>query len=111
TLLVGDFILVNKFAYGLRDPVFHTEFWKGARPQRGDIVVFRFPHDPSVDYIKRIVGLPGDHVVYRDKVLYVNGEPLAQTPDGVYAAPQFAGGAAYRMIEAMPGHEHHILVD
>lgn len=111
TLLVGDFILVNKFSYGLRDPVFHQEFLKGDRPERGDIVVFRWPRDPSVDFIKRIVGLPGDTVAYRDKVLYINGEALAQTPDGAYTAPKLPGGTAYRMRESMPGHEHHIIVN
>lgn len=111
TLLVGDFILVNKFAYGLRDPVFHTEFWEGGRPQRGDIVVFRFPADPSVDYIKRMIGLPGDHIAYRDKVLYINGEVLSQSADGVYAAPGLPGGAAYRLSEAIAEHPHHIIVN
>src|SRR5688572_5163502 len=65
TLLIGDFILVNKFAYGLRDPVFHWNFWHGDRPQRGDIVVFRYPLDPGKDYVKRVVGLPGDRLAYR----------------------------------------------
>lgn len=111
TLLVGDFILVNKFSYGLRDPVFHSEFVKGDRPARGDIVVFRWPNDPSVDFIKRIVGLPGDRVAYKDKVLYVNGEAQVQTADGVYAAPKLPGGAAYRLSEAISGHPHHIIVN
>ena len=111
TLLVGDFILVNKFAYGLRDPVFHHEFWEGERPQRGDIVVFRWPNDPSVDFIKRIVGLPGDHIAYRDKVLYVNGEALPQTADGVYSAPRVPGGTAYRLREDMAEHVHHVIVN
>lgn len=111
TLLVGDFILVNKFAYGLRDPVFHHEFVHGDRPGHGDIVVFRWPNDPSVDFIKRIVGLPGDRIAYRDKVLYVNGEAQAQTADGVYAAPRLPGGTAYRLTEAMDAHPHHIIVN
>jgi signal peptidase I len=111
TLLVGDFILVNKFAYGLRDPVFHTEFVKGARPARGDIVVFRWPNDPSVDFIKRIVGLPGDRVAYKDKVLYINGQVQAQTADGVYAAPRLPGGTAYRLREDMAEHPHHVIVN
>lgn len=111
TLLVGDFILVNKFRYGLRDPVLHHEFVHGDRPQRGDIVVFRWPNDPSVDFIKRIVGLPGDRIAYRDKVLYVNGEAQAQAPDGVYAAPRLPGGTAYRLREDMAGGPHHIIVN
>ncbi|MGQ0699775.1 MAG: signal peptidase I [Panacagrimonas sp.] len=111
TLLVGDFILVNKFSYGLRDPVFHHEFLEGARPERGDIVVFRWPRDQSVDFIKRIVGLPGDQVAYRDKILYVNGEVQAQVADGAYTAANLPGGTAYRLRESMPGHEHHIIVN
>ncbi len=111
TLLVGDFILVNKFTYGLRDPVFHHEFVKGGRPERGDVVVFRWPRDPSVDFIKRIVGLPGDRIAYRDKVLYVNGEARAQTADGVYAVPNRAGETSYRFVEAMAEHNHHIIVN
>lgn len=111
TLLVGDFILVNKFTYGLRDPVFHQEFIKGGRPERGDVVVFRWPRDPSVDFIKRIVGLPGDRIAYRDKVLYVNDQPHAQTADGVYAVPQRPGETSYRFSEAMAHHPHHIIVN
>ena len=111
TLLVGDFILVNKFSYGLRDPVFHTEFVKGDRPERGDIVVFRWPNDPSVDFIKRIVGLPGDRIAYREKVLYINDEAQAQTADGVYAAPKLPGGTAYRLREEMSGQVHHVIVN
>lgn len=111
TLLVGDFILVNKFTYGLRDPVFHKEFVPGGRPERGDIVVFRWPRDPSVDFIKRIVGLPGDTVAYRDKVLYVNGQAQPQAADGVYAAPRLPGGAAYRLKETLDGREHHVIVN
>jgi signal peptidase I len=79
TLLVGDFILTNKFTYGVRLPVSHTKIMKRGEPQRGDIAVFRFPPDPRVDYIKRIVGLPGDRISYIDKVLYVNGKPAEQT--------------------------------
>lgn len=78
TLEVGDFILVNKFAYGLRLPVLHTEIVSLGEPERGDVMVFRFPADPSVNFIKRVVGLPGDRVRYEDKQLYVNGEPVAK---------------------------------
>jgi signal peptidase I len=79
TLLVGDFVLTNKFTYGVRLPVSHTKIIKMGEPQRGDIAVFRFPPDPRIDYIKRIVGLPGDRISYIDKVLYVNGKPAEQT--------------------------------
>ena len=78
TLLHGDFILVNKFAYGIRLPVLHTKILDVGSPQRGDVVVFRFPKDPSDDYIKRVIGLPGDHIVYKDKVLFINGKRVDQ---------------------------------
>ena len=78
TLEVGDFILVNKFAYGLRLPVVHTEIVDLGEPERGDVMVFRFPADPSVNFIKRVVGLPGDRIRYEGKQLYVNGEPVAK---------------------------------
>jgi signal peptidase I len=84
TLLVGDFILVNKYAYGIRLPVLNTKIIEIGEPRRGDVVVFRYPKDPSVDYIKRVVGVPGDRIGYYDKTLHINGEPIAQVPDGVY---------------------------
>jgi signal peptidase I len=112
TLLVGDFILVNKYAYGLRDPVFHYEFFKVGRPQRGDVAVFRWPRDPSTDFIKRIVGIPGDRIAYRDKTLYVNGEVAALEADGVYGAPGPQGTTtAYRLKESLGPLVHHIIVD
>ncbi len=88
TLLAGDFILVNKFEYGLRLPVLHSKVWENGEPGRGDVVVFRFPPDPSKDFIKRIVGLPGDLIAYRDKRLYVNGEAVPTTAAGPYQDPR-----------------------
>ena len=76
TLLVGDLILVNKFTYGLKLPVIHTRLTEGKPVQRGDVVVFRYPPQPSVDYIKRVVGVPGDEVSYLNKQLTVNGQPM-----------------------------------
>ena len=73
TLHVGDFILVNKYDYGLRLPVANTKVLEIGAPKRGDVIVFRYPVDTSIDYIKRVVGVPGDTVEYRNKVLYVNG--------------------------------------
>ena len=73
TLLVGDLILVNKFHYGLRLPVLNTKLTEGTPPQRGDVMVFRYPPKPSVDYIKRVVGVPGDTVAYINKRLTING--------------------------------------
>ncbi len=112
TLLVGDFILVNKFAYGFRDPVFHTKFVGMGEPERGDVVVFRWPVDPSKDFIKRVIGLPGDRIAYRNKQLTVNGEPAELQPAGAYAAPGMPPpGVIYRMDENLGGVEHHILVN
>lgn len=79
TLLTGDFILVNKFTYGIRLPVLNTKVMEVNKPSRGDIVVFRFPKDPSVNYIKRLIGLPGDRIAYYHKKLTVNGQPVNQT--------------------------------
>ncbi|MHB1587655.1 MAG: signal peptidase I [Acidiferrobacteraceae bacterium] len=73
TLHVGDFILVEKFAYGLRLPVLNKEILSTGEPHRGDVMVFRYPRNPDEDFIKRVVGLPGDHVVYKNKELYING--------------------------------------
>jgi len=84
TLEVGDFILVNKFIYGLRLPIIDKKIVPIGDPKRGDVIVFRYPVNPSQDFIKRVIGLPGDEVVYRDKQLTVNGNPWPQTPDGNY---------------------------
>lgn len=78
TLLVGDFILVNKFDYGIRLPIIHTKILSINEPKRGDIVVFREPTTESRDLIKRVIGIPGDRVSYKDKVLYINGKKISQ---------------------------------
>ena len=112
TLLDGDFILVNKFAYGLRLPVANIKVIDIDQPKRGDVVVFRFPNDPSVDYIKRIVGLPGDRVSYRDKVVYINGEPMTQELLGTYSGTGTAvsmTGASQR-LEQLGSTRHTMLV-
>jgi signal peptidase I len=92
TLLVGDYIFVNKFAYGyskyslpFSPDVFSGRLF-GADPKRGDIVVFRFPPNPEVDYIKRCIGLPGDHIQVTDGVLYVNGKPVPKVADGSFTS-------------------------
>lgn len=77
TLLVGDFILVNKFSYGVRLPVIHTKILPVGAPESGDVAVFRFPDNPKLDYIKRVIGTPGDTIEYRDKKFFVNGEEVA----------------------------------
>lgn len=79
TLQVGDHLLASKFAYGLKIPFTDTYFYKGDDPRRGDIIIFKYPNDPSVDYIKRIVGIPGDVIEVRDKQLYRNGQPVKES--------------------------------
>ena len=76
TLLAGDFILVNKFTYGLRVPILNNVFINVNKPSRGDVFVFHYPPEPSIDYIKRVVGLPGDRISYQDKRLTINGKLL-----------------------------------
>jgi signal peptidase I len=84
TLRVGDLILVNKFHYGVRLPVFNTKLMANHEPQRGDVMVFRYPPQPSLDYIKRVIGVPGDEVAYLNKQLTVNGQPVPRV-----AQPEF----------------------
>lgn len=112
TLLTGDFILVNKFAYGLRWPVLNTKFLEIGEPKRGDVMVFKWPGDGHTDYIKRVIGVPGDEIWYRDKTVYVNGEPQPQLPIGPYTG--VGSGAvmtgAREAIEDLGGAEHSILV-
>lgn len=76
TLQIGDFILVNKFHYGLRLPVTHTKLVSINEPQPGEVVVFRYPNNPSINYIKRVVGVPGDVISYQNKTFYINGEEV-----------------------------------
>ena len=87
TLHIGDFILVNKYDYGVRLPVIGTKVIPMGSPKRGDVVVFRYPMDPSVDYIKRVVGLPGDQIQYINKRLFVNGVEQPQKPTGDWVDP------------------------
>jgi signal peptidase I len=112
TLLVGDFILVNKYAYGIRLPVLNTKIVDIGKPQRGDVVVFRYPKDPSVDYIKRVVGVPGDRIGYYNKILHINGKPAAQIPDGVYVGKGsgISMSGAGKREEQLGDVQHQILV-
>ena len=102
TLLVGDFILVNKFAYGIRLPVTKTKVIELGTPERGDIVVFRWPVNPRLDYIKRVVALPGDRVRYQGKTLIINGEPAPIEIIGQYQ-PE---GSGMRALGSVEGREH-----
>ncbi|MBA6335848.1 signal peptidase I [Colwellia sp. BRX8-7] len=122
TLLDGDFILVNKFVYGLRDPVARNKFIEIGLPERGDVVVFKYPQDPKIDYIKRVIGLPGDRIIYRNKSIYI--KPACQesdvkcpdfeqvintfkkedeSPDGSYGLSRYTAD--------MPNKTHDILMD
>lgn len=112
TLLTGDFILVNKYTYGLRVPVLNNVFFAVGEPQRGDVMVFHFPKDPALDYIKRVVGLPGDRVAYRDKQLYINDKPvgLVFEDNYNYVAPGLNQIAAKRYKEQLGEHRHDVLM-
>ena len=85
TLLIGDFILVNKYTYGIRLPVINTKVVELNSPERGDVMVFRYPGDPSLDYIKRVIGVPGDVVEYRNKKLSINGQAVPLNNTGTYS--------------------------
>jgi signal peptidase I len=108
TLFKGDFIFVNKFAYGLRLPVLNTKILKIGEPKHGDVVVFRLPSDPSIDYIKRVVGLPGDVVEYEDssKQLKINGQPVEMQLLGAYEGEPFTTIGR----ETLGEHDHQLLV-
>jgi signal peptidase I len=110
TLLVGDFILVNKYTYGIRLPVANKKIVALGSPARGDVMVFRYPEDPSLDYIKRVVGLPGDRIEYRNKRLTINGRlvPVRQVDDYLSRERmQFSR----RYIETLDGVQHEILLE
>ncbi len=114
TLLVGDFIVVNKYSYGLRLPVVNKKVVSLGEPERGDIVVFRYPVDPSVNFIKRLIGLPGDTITYRNKQLFVNGGPVLKQENGRYTSDEVKCSTpradAIRFRETVDGVEHDILL-
>lgn len=110
TLLVGDLILVNKFTYGVRLPVINKKITEGNPVQRGDVMVFRYPPQPSMDYIKRVVGVPGDEIAYLNKRLTVNGKPVDTA-----ALPDFFDADAMRYFkqfdEQLGAQRHRIIVN
>jgi signal peptidase I len=110
TLLVGDLILVNKFHYGVRLPVINKKILSNNDPQRGDVMVFRFPPDPRMDYIKRVVGVPGDEVAYLNQKLTINGQLVAVTAQGEYYDEDSLRYAT-QFAEKLGSVEHRILVD
>ncbi len=113
TLLVGDFILVNKFTYGVRLPIINQKVVQLDDPQRGDVMVFRYPENPTLDYIKRVVGLPGDTVEYRGKRLWINGVEQAQAADGEYNYVESGLNFVHteKRIETLGVRKHAVLIN
>jgi signal peptidase I len=110
TLLVGDFILVNKFTYGIRLPVANVKLVDINSPHRGDVMVFRYPEDPSLDYIKRVVGIPGDRIEYRNKRLTINGQPVPLKQIEDYLSRERMQYSR-RFLETLNGAEHEIMLE
>lgn len=114
TLEIGDFIAVTKFSYGLRLPVLNNRILAVGEPQRGDVMVFRFPQDERVNYIKRVVGLPGDTVTYRNKRLFINGEPVEQEMIGPFVGEGLnrnpPGRQPIKQREILGEEPHYIMV-
>lgn len=113
TLLTGDFILVNKYTYGLRMPLLGTKFVKKGEPKRGDVMVFRYPKDTSIDFIKRVVALPGDKVTYKDKKLYINDQLMPQDFQEMVLDTNDYGFAQSlkRFTEKLNSVDHSIYID
>ncbi|MBI1396864.1 MAG: signal peptidase I [Betaproteobacteria bacterium] len=113
TLLVGDYILVNKYTYGIRLPVINKKIIDIGNPHRGDVMVFRFPENPSVDYIKRVIGTPGDVVEYRNKRLTINGHlvDVESEPDYSYLEHGLNFISTKRYLEKLDDHPHSIIVN
>ena len=112
TLLAGDYILVNKFTYGLRVPILNNTFFATGHPKRGDVFVFHYPPEPTVDYIKRVVGLPGDKIQYQDKHLIINGKVLDVKFEGNYEYEMQGANiiSARRSLEQLGDVPHDILI-
>lgn len=114
TLEIGDFIVVNKFSYGVKLPVTQDTIIPVSKPERGDVVVFKYPKDPDVDYIKRVVGLPGDEIAYLNRTLYINGKPIEKKFIGKYRGTE--SGAVMNGADILEetfdnGETHQILND
>ena len=110
TLLIGDFILVNKYTYGIRIPIINKKVVEVNSPKRGEVMVFRYPEDPSLDYIKRVIGVPGDRIAWVDKRLYVNGAEAPRRPLPDYLNPERIHYSK-RFAETVGGIEHSILIE
>lgn len=114
TLVVGDFIVVNKFTYGLRLPVTNQKVVSYNTPNRGDVVVFRYPPDPAINFIKRVIGLPGDTISYRNKRVYLNGEELELNEGKPYLSSETKCATprsdAVRYLEGLGNSRHALLL-
>src|SRR5581483_2508616 len=113
TLLVGDFILVNKFSYGIRLPVINKKIVDLDEPKRGEVMVFRYPENPSLDYIKRVVGIPGDRIDYRNKRLTINGRllPVEMGDDFQYVESGLSYVNAMRFWETLGDRRHAVIIN
>lgn len=113
SLHIGDFILVNKFSYGIRLPVINKKIVGVSSPERGEVMVFRFPHDPSINFIKRVVGLPGDKIEYKDKRVHVNGQPVPLESQGEFDFKEVSQSThiGKRYLETLDTITHEIIVD
>lgn len=114
TLLIGDFIVVNKYSYGLRLPVMNNKVLSLGEPARGDVTVFRYPLDPGVNFIKRVIGLPGDTITYREKQLFINGDLVEEKAGGRYLSSDVKCSTprrdAVRLRENLETRRHNILI-
>ena len=112
TLLAGDYILVNKFIYGLRVPILNNTFFETGHPKRGDVFVFHYPPEPTIDYIQRVVGLPGDKIQYQDKHLVINGKVLDVKFEDNYEYEMQGANiiSARRSLEQLGDVSHDILI-
>jgi len=109
SLVDGDFIIVNKYAYGLRLPVLDRKFVAIGEPQRGDVVVFRYPPEPSINYIKRVVGVPGDRVSVHDDLITLNGKPVPVAERGLYDDVDRCYEGMHLMEETLGQHRHEMM--
>ena len=110
TLVIGDLILVNKFTYGIRLPIINKKIIEVNNPQRGDVMVFKYPKDPSLDYIKRVIGVPGDKIVYKNKRLTINGKEVSYQPLPDYLDEEHLSYSK-QFVENLPRISHRILND
>lgn len=112
TVMPGDFLLVNQFAYGLRLPVINTKIMSVGEPKRGQIAVFRWPVNPHIDFVKRVIGIPGDHIMYQNKVLYINGVEAKQTYIGMSVDEEPGGNIPVQQyLENIDGVTHKININ